>query len=127
MFPVEEAAQVCRGAGYEFREVLEAHLLNGFVFSTPDAFLAGRPVPKGADMSDLWCSWPDEVCNAWFVWLAAGDAWRLIDLTPYPLPWVGWHRTGRDWSDNHWLPFAVVQRRLHWHTAHLANIHSTLS
>ena len=72
----------------------------------------GRPVPKGADVSNVWATWPAAECNAWFVWLAVGDAWRLMEMMPYRLPWVGWIRQGRGWRENRWLPSALVRRRL---------------
>jgi hypothetical protein len=112
MTPVEQAATLRRNAGANFTDELEAHLLNGFVFSTPIAFLMGRPVPKGVEIRSVWDTWPKAECNAWFVWLAVGDAWRLMDLMPYELPWVGWARQGRGWRNIRWLPSALVRSRL---------------
>jgi hypothetical protein len=100
----EVAARLCSSRGGSFREELEAHLLHGFVFSTPDVFLMGRPVPRSADVSDVWEYWPAAECDAWFVWLAVGRVGRLFSLMPWPLPWLGWVRQGRGWDDVHWWP-----------------------
>lgn len=101
--PVEQAAALCRARGASFRDELEAHLLNGWVFSTPDLFAMGRAVPRSADVSDLGATYPADECDAWFVWLGVGDARALLALMPYLLPWIGWHRQGRGWRECHWL------------------------
>src|ERR1043165_6791482 len=98
MTPVERAKSLL---GSDWLDALEAHLLNGFVFSTPEAFLMGRPVPRGAELLDPWQSWPREECDAWFVWIGVGRAARLLSLMPYPLPWVGWERPRRPRRPNH--------------------------
>ena len=110
--PAEQAAALCRARGGDFREELEAYLLHGYVFSTPDLFLMGRAMPRSADASDLWVSYPVEECDAWFVWLGVGDALRLLELMPFPLPWIGWARQGRAWEDVHWLPTEILRRKL---------------
>lgn len=111
MTPAEQAAALCRERGASFREELEAHLLRGWVFSTPEAFLMGRAVARSADVTDLATIYPAAECNAWFVWLAVGRWPRLLSFMPYALPWIGWHRQGRAWRECHWLPTAELQRR----------------
>lgn len=112
MTPVEKAAELCAARGGDFKEELEAHLLHGFVFSTPDLFLMGRTVPRGVDVSDLWQTWPKAECDAWFVWVGVGDAHALLALMPFPLPWIGWQRQGRRWTCDHWQQTVAVQGRL---------------
>jgi|GEM_PF-1336530 len=107
MTPVEQAKALL---GADWLEALEAHLLHGFVFSTPEAFLMGRPVPRAAEIRDPWQTWPRAECDAWFVWVGVGRAVGLLSLMPYPLPWIGWHRVGRGWSENHWWPADKVSR-----------------
>lgn len=114
MTPVEYAAKLRRDAGKNFTDELEAFLLTGFVFSTPMAFLMGKPVPRDVWIHDPWETWPKERCDAWFVWLAVGDAWRLMDMMPFELPYVGWYRQGRGWQEIHWLPSSLVHRRVHY-------------
>lgn len=112
MMPVEQASNLCRERGGNFRDELEAHLLNGCVFSTPEVFLMGRALPRSADVADLWTTYPADDCDAWFVWYGVGRAERLLSLMPYDLPWIGWHRQGRQWRKNHWLPTDSLKRRL---------------
>lgn len=112
MTAAERAAELCRRRGGSFREELEAHLLNGWVFSTPEAFVMGRPVSRSGAVDDLSVIHPPDECDAWYVWLGVGPAMRLLSFMPYDLPWIGWHRQGRGWLDCHWLPTTILRRRL---------------
>jgi hypothetical protein len=112
MKPAAQAAALCAERGVSFREELEAHLWHGFVFSTPEAFLMGRPVPKGAQIFDVWQTWSAAECNAWFIWLAVGTAGRLLSFMPYELPWLGWVRQGRGWRETRWVRTARLRGRL---------------
>jgi hypothetical protein len=112
MRPVERAAELCRARDGDFRDEMEAHLLHGVVVSTADLFVMGRAVPRSADASDIWRSWPREECDAWFVWVGVGNAARLLACMPYVLPWVGWARQGRQWEDCHWWNTAELLARM---------------
>lgn len=92
MTPVEIAKTV---RPETFRYELEAHLLGGFVLSTPAAFLMGRPIRRDAPhklQSDPWHTFAPEECDCWMVWLAAGDLSAIWRMVPYPLPWLAWAR-----------------------------------
>jgi hypothetical protein len=98
--PVELAAAVYsrEECGASFREDLEAHLLNGYVHSTPTAFVMARPVRSSADEAlilDPWHSFPREEQDAWLVVLAASDLASLLPLFPHPLPFIGWEKRNR--------------------------------
>src|SRR5687768_819338 len=97
MTPAEKAAEVCKGYGGDFRDEVEAFMLTGYVFSTPELFVMGKPVPKGAKIVSPWGSWPLESCDAWYIWLAVSSRGLLplLELMPFPLPFVGFHREGR--------------------------------
>ena len=99
--PAEQAKSICEAAGDNFREVMEAHLLRGYVFSGPDYFLLGRPVARALGGGVL--ARRDAAPDAWFVWVGVGEAARLLALMPFPLPWLGWYRGGRGWPANHWV------------------------
>jgi len=95
MTPVERAAQVYQReeCASTFQRDLEAHLLNGYVFSTPQAFAMGRAVNSKADEAlilDPWHSFKSEDCDAWLIWLAAGDLPSLLHCFPHPLPLIGY-------------------------------------
>lgn len=83
----------------DFWTDLHLHLTQGFVFSTPDAFIMGRPVDRHAE------SWmvvnpaiEFENPDAWLIYLAAtSDETKspletFLKYEPYPLPWYGWER-----------------------------------
>ena len=97
MMPVEHAAKVYEGekCARTFREDLEAHLLNGFVFSRPDFFIMGRPVIKAADPAlivDPWHKFPSAECDCWHIYLFSGNMVRAWAIMPWPLPWFCWER-----------------------------------
>lgn len=95
MSPAELAAQVYQReeCASSFQSDLEAHLLNGYVFSTPQAFAMGRAVNSKADevlILDPWHSFPRDACDCRLIWLAAGDLASMLPLFPYPLPLIGY-------------------------------------
>ena len=76
-----------------FDEDLQLHLSNGYVHSTPEVFVMGRPVWSQATYSEITnpghrFMGPD----AWWVYAAAGDLSQVAALLPYYLPLVGWER-----------------------------------
>ncbi|CAB4136244.1 hypothetical protein UFOVP296_36 [uncultured Caudovirales phage] len=78
-------------------EDVRAHMETGCVFSGPDFFLVGRPVDSSASIELIGNpkhTFPQETCDAWYVWLGAGDAKSLMELAPYRLPLVGFARRG---------------------------------
>ena len=80
-----------------FEHDLYWHLQNGYVFSTPEYFIMGRPVKK--DAPEWLLLRPDKkiegTCDAWLVWLAAGRLDVLPDVMPYWLPWIGFQRRNK--------------------------------
>lgn len=94
-----------------FREDLEAHLLHGHVFSTPEYFCMGRAVRRDADAADIvnpWVSFPMAECDAWMVYLVAGDMRAAWSCFPKLLPWVGFERSNR----LRWVSFARLAGRM---------------
>src|SRR5215212_4565714 len=80
--PLARAARVYRSEWCRntFEEDLAWHLENGYVLSTPEAFLMGYPE------SD------EEHGRYWHVSLMAGHIMAAITLTPYYLPWLAFER-----------------------------------
>jgi len=112
--PIERMAAVylnepCRNT---FQDDLAAHLIGGYVFSTPDLFVMGRAVNSKAtyeEITDPNFCFEREDCNAW--WVHAG-AVRGTDnnlrkaiyenvlsdflrFEPHPLPLIGFERDNR--------------------------------
>lgn len=95
--PYEQARDVYRSepCARAFEEDLEAHYINGFVFSRPDFFIMGRPIVKAADpvlIVDPWMRFPSAFADCWHVYLFAGNLARVWDILPWPLPWVAFER-----------------------------------
>lgn len=80
--PIHAAASVPSYAG--FTNDLAAHLQPGaYVISAPDYFLMFRGIPVDAPMDDIlnpWRRWPEDRCDCWFIWLAAGDLLAAVDM-----------------------------------------------
>ena len=97
--PIESAAEVYEreACARPFKQDLALHLLNGYVISTPDLFLMGRPVKHDAPREQILD--PAFIFNepdAWLVWLGAardrGGIRGFFKHEPYPLPFIGWER-----------------------------------
>lgn len=82
-----------------FEEDLVAHLLNGYVISTPEVFLMFRDVLRDADpevITDPFMTFPvSDFSDCWHVYLAAGDMTQFHRFFPYPLEWVSFERKNR--------------------------------
>jgi hypothetical protein len=97
MTPVELAAAVYEReeCARTFREDLEAHLFNGYVYSTPTMFIMGRPVRHDAPREELvnpWFVFPRAEWDAWMVYLAAGNLAEFWRVEPFPLEFVIFER-----------------------------------
>lgn len=78
-----------------FRQDLELHLLNGYVVSTPEYFIMGRPIHKDSPQECIVDpSFPFNKADwdCWHVYLMAGDFSKVFDFYPFPLEWVSWER-----------------------------------
>ena len=98
MTPAEQAALVYtqEPCANTFEHDLYWHLQNGYVFSTPDYFIMGRPVDVSApDSMQLDPSVKFNAPNGWLVWLAAGEIACFNDIAPYRLPFIGFQRRNR--------------------------------
>ena len=89
--PAWLAAQVYRTQPCEktFQEDWEAHLLFGYVFSTPEYFIMGRPVcfsASNADICNPMVSFNPEKCDMWHIFLMSGDTTAVWNCMPYHLP-----------------------------------------
>lgn len=97
MSPYELARQVygSERCVRSFEEDLEAHLVTGFVFSTPDFFIMGRPVDRQADPAlivDPCVAFARERCDCWHLYLFAGDMEKAWIIEPWALPWFSFER-----------------------------------
>lgn len=112
--PIERMAAVylnepCRNT---FQDDLAAHLIGGYVFSTPDLFMMGRSVNSRAtyeEITDPCYRFDEGECDCWWVHAAAlrgsDDNLReavfqnvltiFLRLEPYRLPIIGWERDNR--------------------------------
>ena len=90
MSPWDRIVTTYASKGVDLGAALDVNLQFGFVFSTPDFFIMGRPMG-----------------DTWFIEAMAGDMSRAWDILPYPLPYIAWQR-----FDNvlRKAPLSVVKR-----------------
>ena len=91
-----------------FAEDMQAHLLNGYVFSTPELVVMARAVDSLSDqerIEDPWHHFRREVADAWLIYAFAytgprlspsGLVKKLLRHMPYPLGLVCWRRKRHD-------------------------------
>lgn len=111
MTPFEEAQAVYlrEPCARPFQQDLMLHYLHGFVFSTPDYFMMGRPVMRSGRPADIVnpahrFDWGG--CDAWWIYLAAGETHRAWPIMPWPMAWFGWERK----NEVRWYPVDRVKR-----------------
>jgi hypothetical protein len=99
MTPAETAyAYYDRPDGNIFHYVLDYHLKNGYVFSTPQTFVMGRPVDITGnrwDILDLSYAFPKASWNCWFVYFCAGDLKNVFTMMPFSLPYCSFEHRNR--------------------------------
>ena len=80
---------------YSLRHYEDVHKRQGFLFSTPEFYVMGRPVRKYAPMEqilDVEHVFATGTCDCWYVFLMAGDTRKAWSILPYELPWMCWQR-----------------------------------
>ena len=78
-----------------FAEDLEHHHVNGFVFSTPDYFVMGRPVIKMSVpvlILDPSFHFPREDVDCWHIYLFAGKISLAWEVLPWRMEWISLER-----------------------------------
>lgn len=74
------------------------HLVNGYVYSTPEAFVMGRPVQLSApshEILDPEYVFPRETWNCWHVALYAGDMGKLFTFAEFDLPYAAFQKRNK--------------------------------
>ncbi len=97
MTPYEKALEVYHRepCARTFGEDLALHLMHGFVFSTPEYFVMGRPVKSEAHRSlvvNPGFTWDRQDCDCWHVYLMAGDMGQAWKCLPWRLPLISLER-----------------------------------
>src|ERR1700761_6098200 len=82
-----------RTSGHDFSKLVGLYLQFGYLFSTPEFFVIGRPILSTADAELI--RNPAHVFENPDTWhLAAfwGDAHKLWSIFPFPLPNLSWYK-----------------------------------
>jgi hypothetical protein len=95
-----------------FSQLLDAYFLNGYIVSTPEYFVAARPVDRFAPIEQIVDpSYPfeKEAVNGWFICLMAGAPRMCWTLYPIDLEYVGYQRF-RDDERVRWFKSSTLRR-----------------
>ena len=97
----------------DFERDLATYLQAGYVVSSPNSIIFGKPVRKdGGDPVTQW--WDDESqCDAWFVKFACGDGMysKFIEAMPFKLPYIGWVRERKNKPVRYWRCEQILRRK----------------
>lgn len=102
-----------QGAEEPFANYVIEHAKSGFVYSTPDFFVMGRPVLRSAApelIRDARHVFRREECDAWFIHAAAGNMPKMWAITPWPLGWIGWTRMRDSLDELTFIPTESLKR-----------------
>ena len=96
------------GCTRTFEDDLAAFIHTGRVHITPTCILLAKAVPSSVTYHEPWDTWEGHTCDAWLIWLAAGDLAEFFQYAPYELPWLLWARRNRlrKW------PYATARRHI---------------
>jgi hypothetical protein len=115
MTPYAAIAEKYRAIGQaaQFTRWQEWHKEHGFLFATPDFFIMGRPVIRGAPLADDAgnpIQFDRRRADAWFINCMAGDMHRAWSIMPWPLEWIGFCRVRFGEKELHFVPTATLMR-----------------
>lgn len=110
MSPAEKMAETFAAHGLDFAYYVDRHFQYGFLFSTPEFFVMGRPVMRGARaelIRDPSATFDGMAVDAWWVHGAVGNLRAMWDVMPAALPYLGFER----WDDNpRFYPIETLRR-----------------
>ena len=100
MTPLEQAIEVYsqEQCARPFDEDLNAYLLGGIVYSSPELFLMGRAVPRVADPAHIvnpYVAFPEDQCDCWHIALLAGTVSDAFALPLCPKPYISFEKRNR--------------------------------
>lgn len=85
----------------------------GFVFSRPDFFVMGRPVPRHAPAEAILDDherFTGIQCDCWYLMAAAGNTARMWQVVPWELPHFCWTRLTDPISELRFVETERLQR-----------------
>lgn len=102
-----------------FEWYLNWHLADGFVFSTPEFFIMGRPIKMYPDEEatihgiDNFAIWDRSEHNCWYVHAMSGNIAKCWDILPYPLGFIAFERTRNGKRELTIMPTERIRRLTH--------------
>lgn len=97
MTPLLQAIQICDERGIDFDTEMALHLREGYVWSSPTAFIMVLP----------WSH--KEAGDAWWATLAVGNLSEFVAIDPAPRRWLGYCRAD---GEARWLDYRRMRARM---------------
>ena len=95
MSPIDKIQHTFAQKGVDFPSILEMHYAHGFVYSTPEFFVMGRPVDSKESYNlirEPTYTFDDYRQDAWWIYGMAGQTDKAWNILPYHLPLIGFER-----------------------------------
>ena len=112
---LQEAKEFYATLGEEddFERDLAAYLKDGYVISSPNGIVFGKPVRRDGGSPDQQWYDNERECDAWFVKFACGDCGikRFVDSMPFQLPFTGWMRVLKNKPIQWWDTKKLFRRK----------------
>lgn len=103
MTPVVQAIAICDARGLDFDDLMAEHFRDGYVWSSPTAFILALPGWRDGDAFTV-----AQDGDSWWITLAVGSVAEFLQRDPTPRQWVGFSRADRK---PHWIPYDRLIRQ----------------
>lgn len=114
MNPIANALQFYnKSCQTTFNEDLRYYLTRGYVYSGEDTFIMARPITRRhvRFVLDEKFTYNSKEYDTWFCYLAVGNLERFLELAPFKLQWVLFHRQEKDDKDR-WYSWKGFERAI---------------
>ena len=103
MSPFDQAQQIAASLGMDFNQMMNDHLREGYVYSSPDCFICAMDTARDfGDYAEIGV----------FVTLAVGNLEHFVSIDPFrdKRKWLAFCRS--DGGKIHWIPWGRLTKRL---------------
>ena len=102
MTPFEQAREVAERLGMDFGQMINDHLRDGYVYSSPECFICAMDTAR---------DFGEYAEPGIFVTLGCGNLYEFIEIDPMKKrrKWLCFCRT--DGGELHWLPYQRLRQR----------------
>ena len=114
MNPIVDALQFYdKSCETTLNDDLRYYLTRGYVYSGEDTFIMARPITRryAQFVLDERFTYKPKEYDTWFCYLAVGKLERFLELAPFKLQWILFHRQEKDEKDR-WYTWKGFERAI---------------